>query len=256
MSIAIPKWLVPWLVGVWLTAVAVTLVIAVRAYAHLRRAGYYVLREAARRTFTRSLLVLLILAFLTIGSLLIPRQESTPLPTLTATANQPPTPTPTFVTPTLAATATPTPQPTATEPFIPTSTPQATLPITFTTPLPSAVPPPADARIEFWTLAQGVDENDRPVDPATVFPAGIERVYLFFTYDGLLPNVPVTILWYRNGELLNGGIDLWESERVRGERYVYLVPAGGYTAGRYQVQVWLGDRLQIQVAFSVVEAEG
>ena len=256
MSIAIPKWLAPWLVGAGLVATVVTLVVAIQAYARLRRAWYYVIREAARRTFSRSLLVLLILAFLTIGSLLIPRQESTPLPTLTATANQPPAPTPTRVTPTPVATVTPTPQPTATEPFIPTSTPQATLPITFTTPLPSAVPPPADARIEFWTLAQGVDEDNRPVDPATVFPAGIERIYLFFTYDGLLPNVPVTVLWYRNGELLNGGTDLWESEQVKGERYVYLVPAGGYTAGRYQVQVWLGERLQIQVAFSVVEAEG
>jgi len=256
MSIAIPKWLAPWLVGAGLVATVVTLVVAIQAYARLRRAGYYVIREAARRTFSRSLLVLLILAFLTIGSLLIPRQESTPLPTLTATANQPPAPTPTRVTPTPVATVTPTPQPTATEPFIPTSTPQATLPITFTTPLPSAVPPPADARIEFWTLAQGVDEDNRPVDPATVFPAGIERIYLFFTYDGLLPNVPVTVLWYRNGELLNGGTDLWESEQVKGERYVYLVRAGGYTAGRDQGQVWLGERLQIQVAFSVVEAEG
>jgi hypothetical protein len=101
-------------------------------------------------------------------------------------------------------------------------------------------------------LAQGADENSRPVEPGTQFNEGIERIYLFFTYDGLLPNVPVTVLWYREGELLNGGTELWESQRSRGERYVYLTPSGGYQAGEYEVQVWLGNRLQIRTFFSVV----
>jgi len=158
--------------------------------------------------------------------------------------------------PTPTVTATPTPPATATEPFIPTSTPQATLPGAFISPLPSAVPPPGDARFEFWTLAQGVDETDQPVKPGSQFPVGTERVYLFFHYDGLLPNVPWTTVWYRNGELTSGGTSLWESSRSTGEWYEFLAFPGGYPEGDYEVQVWLGERLQIRAVFSVVNAEG
>lgn len=256
MNIAIPKWLAPWLIGVGLTGVALSLIVTIRAYAELRRAEYYIIREEARRTAVRASLSVLILALLTIGSLFIPRQASQPHPTLTPTPYQSPTPTPTRATPTPTATATPTPQPTATEPFIPTSTPQASLPITLTTPLPSAVPPPADARFEFWTLAREVDENNQPVGPATQFPEGIERIYLFFRYDGLLPNASWTTVWYQNGEYLSGGTNLWESQRPAGEGYVFLTLNGGYLVGEYEVQVWLGNRLQIRVFFSVVRAEG
>jgi hypothetical protein len=261
MSIAIPKWLAPWLIGAGLMGVGMALATAIRAYVQLRRAEYYIIREAARRTVVRASLVVPILALLTIGSLFIPRQAPTSSPTarVTATLQELPTPSPTQVTPTVVpaiATATSTPQPTATEPFIPTSTPQATLPVTLTIPLPSAIPPPADARFEFWTLAQEVDDNNQPVRPSTQFPEGIERIYLFFRYDGLLSDVPWATVWYRNGEYLSGGTDLWESQRPAGERYVFLGPTGGYTAGEYEVQIWLGDRLQVRVFFSVVRAEG
>jgi hypothetical protein len=261
MSIAIPTWLAPWLVGAGLAGTALALFIAIRAYGQLQRAEYYIIREAARRTLVRATVFVLILALLTIVTLVIPRQSprSGPTPTATLYPSLAATVTSTRATPTptpVPATDTPTPQPTATEPFIPTSTPQATLPVTFTAPLSAAVPPPADARIRFWTLAQGVDENNQPVGPSTQFPEGIERIYLFFWYDGLLPNVPWTVVWYRNGELLSGGTYLWESRRPVGERYVFLAQAGGYTLGEYEAQVWLGERLQIRALFSVVRAEG
>ena len=256
MSIAIPKWLAPWLVGAGLAGLILALAMAIRAYGELRRAEYYVIREAARRTFVRTAALVLLLALLTLVALFIPRQAPSPGPTATATPQPSPFPTPTHAAPTATATATLTPQPTATEPFIPTSTPQATLPVTFTIPVSAAIPPPADARIRFWALAQGVDENNQPLRPAEQFPEGIERIYLFFRYDGLLPNVPWTTLWYRNGELLSGGTYLWESRRPTGKRFVFLAPAGGYTAGEYEVQVWLGDRLQIRAFFFVIKAQG
>jgi hypothetical protein len=251
MSIAIPRWLTFWLVGAGLVGATLALIVAIRSFTQVRRAGYYIVREAARRTALRASLLFMVLVLLTVVVPFIPRQAPAPDPTLTPTPYSSPTPTPTRTTPMPTATSTPTPLPTATEPFIPTSTPQPTLPITFTAAFSLAVAPPADARITLWTLAQGVDENSRPVGAATQFSEGIERIYLFFTYDGLLPNVPVTVLWYHEGELLSGGTELWESQRSRGERYVYLTPSGGYQAGQYEVQVWLGDRLQIRTFFSV-----
>lgn len=256
MSITIPQWLALLLVGAGLLGIASALIVTIRAFVQSRRGEYYVIRDEARSTALRGLIAVFILILLTGGFLLIPRQTSTP--DLTATIVPPPSPTstPTRFVPVPAATATSTPRPTATEPFIPTSTPHATLPVTLTQPLPSAVPPPGDARFEFWTLAYGVDENDQPVDPATEFPAGSERIYLFFRYDGLLPDIPWSVVWYQNGQMLDGSTRLWESERPAGERFEFLGYSGGFPPGQYEVQVWLDDQLQIRAAFSVVNDAG
>jgi len=261
MNVAIPSWLGPWLVGAGLVGLALALLVAVRAYFQVRRAEFYVVREEARRTGLRAWLMVFLFLGLTIGAVFSPRRTagpqvsptptfSAPLETLTAAPTHSPSPTAPI------ATATVTPQPTATEPFIPTSTPPATLPPVFASPLPSAVPPPGDARLEFWTFARAVDESGRPVDPGTQFEAGIERVNLFFRYDGLLPNASWAVIWYQNGELLSGGTFLWESQRPAGEWYVYLSLEDGYPAGEYEVQVWLGNRLQIRARFSVVAGVG
>jgi hypothetical protein len=256
MSFAIPEWLAPWLVGAGLAGIVLALIAAIRAFMQVRRAEYYVVREEARRTALRAVTIAAIFALGTISFLIIPRQASTPQPTPTATPHRTPTPTPTRARLTPTVTTTSTPQATATEPFIPTSTPQATLPVAFTSPLPSSVPPPADARFEFWTMAQGVDDNNLPVDPAEQFPAGIQRIYLFFRYDGLLSKAQWSTAWYWNGELIGGGTKLWQPEKPAGARHEFLEFAGGYRVGEYEVQVWLGDRLQIQAGFSVVGTEG
>jgi hypothetical protein len=257
MNIVIPKWLAPWLIGLGLAGFVLALIVTIRAYTQLRRGEYYVIREDARRRALWASLLSFGFIVVTVGALFIPRQESVPEPTPTATLTPSPSPTPTTPVPTSepTASATATPQPTATEPFIPTLTPQATLPITFTTPFPSAVPPPGDARFEFWTLAAGVDENDQPVEPASEFSTATERVYLFFRFDGLLPDIPWTTVWYINGKVLSGGTNLWEPERPTGFRHVFLEFAGGFPAGAYEVQLWLDDRLQIRAEFSIVQAD-
>jgi hypothetical protein len=256
MIIAIPRWLAPLLVGAGIVSIILALIVTIRAYVRLRRGGYYVIREEARRIALRGSLLVVVFSILTIGAVFFPRQAPAPGPTPTVTVFKTPTPIPTRVEPTRTATATPTPQPTATEPFIPTSTAQATLPAAFSSPLPAAVPAPGDARFEFWTLAQGADGNSQPEKPSSQFPVGIKRVYLFFRYDGLLPNVPWTTIWYRNGEILSGGTSRWESARSAGEWHVYLEFKDGYPRGEYEVQVWLDERLQIRASFSIASAEG
>lgn len=254
MNVAIPQWLAIALIGAGLVGVVLTLIIAIRAFVRARRGEYYVIREEARRTALRATFLCLLFIGLSIGFLLIPRQtrESQPLPSATPLPTQNPTFTQPVPTPT--ATDTPTPQATATEPFIPTSTPQATLPVTLTTPLPSAVSPPGDARFEFWTLAEGVDDANQPVNPTAQFPAGVARVYLFFHYDGLLPDIPWSVVWYGEDEYLRGRTSLWEPERSIGTRYEFL-DLGEYPPGEYEVQIWLDNTLQMRVRFSVAEPD-
>jgi hypothetical protein len=256
MNIGIPEWLAPWLIGAGLISIVLALAYAIWAYIQLRRAEYYVVREEARRRLLRALLLAFLFVLITISFVFLPRQAPAPAATPIPTPGPVASPTPTRAAPTPTPTTTPTPKPTATEPFIPTSTPMATLPAAFTSPIPSAVPPPGDAHFEFWTLAEGVDASGQPIDPGEQFPAGIERVYLFFRYDGLLPNVSWTIVWYKDGEVISGGTRLWEPEQPSGGRHAFLEFGGGFPAGSYEVQVWLGERLQIRASFAVVESQG
>lgn len=254
MNVAIPQWLAIALIGAGLVGAALTLIIAIRAFLRARRGEYYVIREEARRTAIRLSLLFLLFAVFSIGVLLIPRQTARhqPVPSATPTPSQ--IPTFTRPAPTGTATTTPTPQATATEPYIPTSTPQATLPISLTTPIPSAISPPGDASFEFWTLAEDVDDASQPVNPTAQFPSGTARVYLFFHYDGLLPDIPWSVVWYLEGEYLRGRTSLWEPERSTGTRFEFL-DLGEYPPGEYEVQVWLENTLQMRVHFAVAEAD-
>jgi hypothetical protein len=173
MNIGIPEWLAPWLIGAGLISIVLALAYAIWAYIQLRRAEYYVVREEARRRLLRALLLAFLFVLITISFVFLPRQAPAPAATPIPTSGPVASPTPTRAAPTPTPTTTPTPKPTATEPFIPTSTPMATLPAAFTSPIPSAVPPPGDAHFEFWTLAEGVDASGQPIDPGEQFPAGI-----------------------------------------------------------------------------------
>lgn len=257
MHLSIPAPWAPWLIGLSVLGIVIALVLTIRAYLQSRSGAYYAVREQALRTAGRALLVTLVFLALTITLILIPKHQSTPQSTPTATVRLAPTPTQALTTPTPLpmATATPTSLPTATEPFIPTTTPTPRPPDTALTPLPSAVPPPADAHIELTGLAQEVDENGFCQEPATQFPSGVGRLYLCYTYDGLLPNVPWTVAWYCGGEYLGGGTSLWESGRAAGNGYVFLSPSQGYPVGECEAQIWLAERLQFRARFKIVGAE-
>ncbi len=260
MNLSIPAPLAPWLIGLGIVAFFIALALTIRAYIQSRSGAYYAVREQALQAAGRALLVTLILLVLTIVLVMIPRTESSPKPTAgaiasaTATIRMVSTPTDVVITPTFTPNPSPTLLPTATEPFIPTTTPTPQLPDTALTPIPSAVPPPADAQIKFGGLAQNVDENGLCQGPTTQFPADVQRLYLCYTYDGLLPNVPWTVAWYCGGEYLGGETSLWQPGRSAGNGYVFLSPSQGYPPGKCEVQVWLDSRLQFRARFEIVGA--
>jgi hypothetical protein len=101
-------------------------------------------------------------------------------------------------------------------------------------------------------LAAG-QEGDQPVNPTTRFPSDTERVYAFFTFDGMAQNVPWAHVWYGNveGQMVEywSQLELWpyEAARGRGWRFFHCRP------GQYELHVYVGRQLQRKVSFTVGE---
>lgn len=247
----------------------------------VRFARYYVLRERARRAGGRWLTIAVISLVLGMVALYlhcrIPSAPSVPLYTVTASVSEVLSPAPEALlspsptyTPRATAIPSPTPLPTSTPIPTPTSTPTPVhpLPETALTPKPGATPAPPDARITLLTFARD-QENGRPVDPGDTFPPGDHRVYLFFTYEGMRQGVVWTYGWYHEGRYLDGNTCLWgvveeTCPQVFGEKgstFLFFNPRAvetgeypnGYVPGTYEVRVWIEDRFQGSLSFTIAE---
>jgi len=257
--------------SVWLRWIAYTLLLASAIPAGLtvyqlvkaRRAPYYALRRAALKRSRHWILAALALqalaVLLLIAGLYLPAVAPAPplTPTISPTSTRAPTRTPR---PTRTPTTTPTRRPTATPPFIPTPTQPVALPETALSPLPSAVPAGEDARISVITFAAGEDAAGEPVDPGSEFPPGDQRVYLFFTFEGMEDGVTTTFAWYKGEEFIDFCSDTWLWGLVegrewgeRGKSSYYCKPPGGWEPGTYEIRVFIEDRLQGVAQFAIGE---
>ena len=99
-------------------------------------------------------------------------------------------------------------------------------------------------------MAAGQQEN-RPVDPTTVFVQGTRRVYAFLLFDGMSDGVPWTHVWYGevNGEMQEiwGKTESWSREYSRGQIWRYF----DCGVGRFELRVYVGERLQQTIPFVV-----
>jgi hypothetical protein len=170
----------------------------------------------------------------------------TAVPTETPTLIPSPTPRTPTVTPSPTSTPTVTPTPTSTP--IP---PDAELPSVIRTPFPvGAVDPSPEAALVDLVLAAG-EEGNQPINATTEFPSGTERVYAFFTFDGMTRNVPWSHVWY--GEVDGRMVELWPQV----ELWSYDSPWGSTWRyfncrdGRYELYVFVGRELQQKVPFTV-----
>lgn len=245
--------------------------VSVLKFRHARTAEYYILREAARRSGTRLLLLAFISLILAGGTLYLRSRWGamvSPTPTLTPTVPQT-SPSPTIAAlPSPVATATPSPSP---SPIPPTPTPSPTptptpypLPETASTPLPGAIPARPEARITLETFALGV-QNNHPVQPGAEFTAGDFRVYAFILYEGMSRGAVWTYGWYREGEYMDGNTCLWwvrlpEEYHCpymvgeQGRTFLYYRRPGGYDPGTYELRIWIENRFQGAFRFVILPA--
>jgi hypothetical protein len=252
-----------WVAYGLLIAAAFPTAMAVVQLIKARRAPIYATRQNAYKEARRWMSALLVLLVLALVLLVVPPPVAallvrpTPVPTATPTAAPTCTATPC---PTGTPTATPTRRPTATPPTIPTLTPSLSPPETVLTPLPSAMPARENAHIAIITLAAGEDENGDPVDPGSEFPPGQQRVYLFFTYEGMRTGTQTTFAWYKGEEFIEFCSDTWLWGTVEGRQWGWrgrtsyrCRPPEGWEPGTYEIRVFIETQLQGVAQFVVAD---
>jgi hypothetical protein len=262
---------VPWLsalTGIGVIGALLALIGAAWAWREARRTRYLIVRRAAERRARRWFWLALGLALGT-GALNAfarsgfhlpfeipppgwpgpaspsptPFLEVLPSPSPTPLEEIPPTPT-----------SRPTPSPSPTSPPSPLPSPTLPYPPTLLTPLPSAVPAPPNARFTDLALTDACDERGRPlripVPPPTVFPTGTTRICGRFRVENMPVGAPWTVAWYREGALEDSSTLLWDG-RPGQPGYIYNTRPDGFPPGRWEVHLYIEDRLQIRLAFEV-----
>lgn len=98
-----------------------------------------------------------------------------------------------------------------------------------------------------------IDDNYEPVAPRSVFGEGFFTIYATFDYDFMVEGMAWSWIWRRNGDVVNGGNELW----VYGEDgpgWIYYEPPEGFQSGDYTLEVWINGEL-FQRAGLTIESE-
>jgi hypothetical protein len=249
--------LAPFLTLLFGTGAIISLVGIYRRQRTARSTHFGLVREQSETNAKRLFFFAVILLVFALGSgalwtVSIQKPELLPTPFPTKTPTFIPSPTPR--TPT--ATYTPTLMPTVTP--IPIATPipaDADLPPVLLTPFPpQAVEPGTDAALVELILGSG-EQNNTPVNPGTTFPSDTERIYAFFTLDGMARNVPWVHIWYieTDGQMVEywSSAELWAYDSARGMAWRYINPR----PGKYQLDVYIGRVLQQKIPFTVQDGD-
>jgi hypothetical protein len=104
-----------------------------------------------------------------------------------------------------------------------------------------------DSDLGTLTFSTEVTENYEAVDPREIFAEGYYTLYATFSYEGLSDGVVWAWIWRHNGEILEGGNEVWNYGE-EGPGYIYLNPEEGFDAGRYSLEVWVNGELMAQSA--------
>lgn len=133
----------------------------------------------------------------------------------------------------VTGTATPSPTPTATD-----------------TPVFSTVTPDPETAVESIVFSSSVTSDNKPKNPARVFPPGDDYIYAFYEFSDMRNGVAWRHVWYKGSEELGSEGALWEWGS-HGQAYVFFSPVGGFTPGRYMVQFHVGGELKGSGTFVV-----
>ncbi len=250
------KWLI--LLGIILFVIA--LFKAIRAGRRARAASYYAIRQEALSRTRRWAFITVVLAVATIVvAAFLPRlpvetaaiastSQTPTLPVASIATRLLPTPQPTD-TATIPPSPIPTPVPSQTPTLVPTPTLPPNLPAILLTPVSSAVPPAANAKLNFTTLASIV-QNNNPIDPGLAFPAGTRTVRLFFRASNVNNGAAWSVLCYKGDKIVDSVVALWKWGTRPQTARAFCGLDG--SAGDYRIETYLGPVKQFEVGFELL----
>ncbi|MBN1122140.1 MAG: hypothetical protein JXJ17_13770 [Anaerolineae bacterium] len=110
---------------------------------------------------------------------------------------------------------------------------------------------PEGASLTLTAISSRITANLLPLDPGDSFAAGIPRIYFFFDYENLAQGVSWSQVLLYNGEVVRSQTETWTWGAVGKDVYYYFETRGGWPAGVYEVQFYLGDQLAASKTFTL-----
>jgi len=105
---------------------------------------------------------------------------------------------------------------------------------------------------EFTRLIFSTEINDDydPISPRRTFVQGFFTIYATFDYQGMADGMEWAWVWRRDGEVVNGGNELWEYGS-NGPGWIYYEPPEGFSPGEYTLEVWVNEELFQQASLTI-----
>lgn len=102
-----------------------------------------------------------------------------------------------------------------------------------------------DTELGEISFSTKIDNEYLAIDPTNIFAVGSYTVFATFSYDGMKDGMAWSWVWRHDGEVVDGGNELWEYGQD-GPGYIYYNPEQGFRAGEYSLEVWVNGDLLTQ----------
>ncbi len=99
-----------------------------------------------------------------------------------------------------------------------------------------------DTALGAISFSTKIDDDFQAVDPTNIFAVGSYTVYATFSYDGMADGMTWAWVWRHDGEVVDGGNEVWKYGQD-GPGYIYYNPKDGFRAGEYTLEVWVNEEL-------------
>jgi hypothetical protein len=100
------------------------------------------------------------------------------------------------------------------------------------------------------SFSTDITDNYEAIDPTRLFSVGSYTIYATFSYDGMEDGMEWAWVWRRDGEVLEGGNELWKYGSD-GPGYIYFNPEEGFQAGEYSLEVWVNGELMTRAVLTM-----
>ena len=112
--------------------------------------------------------------------------------------------------------------------------------------------PAASASFGSITFAEGVTDDDKPINPGTNF-AELSEIYAFFPVNGVENGTKWSRRWYIDGENVSEGEDVWKLGVVDSSWINLSANDGDLPVGRYRLELLIEDKVVQSGEMDIVE---
>jgi hypothetical protein len=246
LSVVFTETIIPWILGTLLLLVVFTFVVAVKSWREMKRSPYFFMRQQAEKRLQTYMSTSLVLLFLTVGVAAYAWQtptDNTPRVAVLVNAKPP--------TEDIIELIQDSPEVSDSVELVESLAEDqaAEIVVSAKPTLPEAFDqfePTADLNenTELSSLAFSTEVTERyeAIDPADIFAEGSYTIYATFEYEAMTDGMEWAWVWRHNGEVVEGGNELWEYGED-GPGYIYLNPDEGFKNGEYSLDVWVNGEL-------------